>query len=309
MKKTIITLTAIALLGLAGCAVLENLGKTPENYYATTQTGGALEKRYTAQGAFAVSEQAFASGQTAFPVYKVYYPSELANSNKRYPVVVFANGSGVTYDKYEPVMRHLASWGFVVIANNDKSSWSGTSSAKSLDFMIVQNQNRQSPFFNKLDLNKVGISGHSQGGVGVINAVNNHANGNYYRAVFGASTTKHGLAEFLKWPYDISKIRVPYFAVAGTGQGDAGDGVDYNKGIAPIMSMRENYAKISAPTVMARRKNIDHGEMLYRADGYMTAWFLYTLNGDREAAKVFTGSRPEIAHNGLWQDVAIKNLR
>ena len=39
---------------------------------------------------------------------------------------------------------------------------------------------------------------------------------------------------------------------------------------------------------MVRRKDADQGNMLYCADGYVTAWFLYQLCGDEEAASVFT---------------------
>ena len=47
--------------------------------------------------------------------------------------------------------------------------------------------------------------------------------------------------------------------------------------------------------------------MLARSDGYMTAWMLYQLMGDPEAAKVFVGGDAEILHNEYWQDVE-KNL-
>jgi len=43
--------------------------------------------------------------------------------------------------------------------------------------------------------------------------------------------------------------------------------------------------------------------MLIRGDGYLTAWMLYQLKGDDEAAKVFIGEDAEILHNSNWQDV------
>ena len=56
---------------------------------------------------------------------------------------------------------------------------------------------------------------------------------------------------------------------------------------------------------MARKINTAHGEMLYSADGYVTAWFMWKLQGDEEAAKAFTGEHPEIISNSLYQDVNI----
>lgn len=46
--------------------------------------------------------------------------------------------------------------------------------------------------------------------------------------------------------------------------------------------------------------------MLHRGDGYMTAWFRYTLLNDVNAGKAFVGTNPEIKHNEQWQDVKIK---
>ena len=49
--------------------------------------------------------------------------------------------------------------------------------------------------------------------------------------------------------------------------------------------------------------------MLIYADGYMTAWFRYTLMNDNEALGVFSGASPEIFQNvDNWQDVQSKNL-
>lgn len=47
----------------------------------------------------------------------------------------------------------------------------------------------------------------------------------------------------------------------------------------------------------------EHGEIFARSDGYMTAWMLYQLMGDTEAAKAFAGEDAEILHNINWQDV------
>ena len=45
--------------------------------------------------------------------------------------------------------------------------------------------------------------------------------------------------------------------------------------------------------------------MLYSADGYVTAWFMWQLQDNEEASKVFTGDNPEIMQNELYQDQKI----
>lgn len=215
---------------------------------------------------------------------------------------VFANGAGVRYQKYGATFEHLASWGFVVIGNDDANSASGKSSSITLDYILSLNSNEESIFFNKLDTANVGISGHSQGGVGAINAVTEFDNSNVFTSIYTASTTSIELANALEWNYDVTKISIPYFMVAGTGKADA-------ETIAPLDSMVKNYINLNSDikSVMARRKNTDHGDMLLYADGYMTAWFRYTLMNDEEASKVFLGDSAEILSNSNnWQDVMIK---
>ena len=40
----------------------------------------------------------------------------------------------------------------------------------------------------------------------------------------------------------------------------------------------------------------------FSADGYVTAWFMWLLQDDKEAAKAFTGDKPELLTNPLYQD-------
>lgn len=309
MKKLIYFALASSLV-LQGCDLFDVIVQpsVPVDFYSKTKAKMPLEKKYTALGGFKVSAQAFPSGRDRFKEFKVWYPENLTQDNRPYPVVVFANGTGVPYRGYEAVFSHLASWGFVAIGNNDESSWDGASTSQSLAFLQQQSRDPKSPFYQKLDLNRVGVSGHSQGGVGAINAVSNFDNSNLFRSIYTASTTKHALALALKWPYAIDKVKVPYFMVAGTGHFDGGNG-EPDSGIAPLHSLSENYAGISGNglTVMGRRSGTDHGDMLYVPNGYMAAWFRYTLMNDQEAARVFAGESPEIRLNTEnWQNVQIK---
>lgn len=306
--KTISTVIAIILWLLIGFLFLKHTLNAPvvkAEYYKEVDAALPLEKKYTKLGDFETRFIEFESNEEMFDTYKIWYPSELEqNTNKKYPIVVFANGTGVPFSKYSPILEHLASWGFVVIGNNDSSSWTGLSSSQALKFIIDLNYNSESTFYNKLDTKNIGISGHSQGGVGAINAATDFTNSNMFTSIYTASATSMTLSEALKWSYDVTKIKIPYFMVAGTGKTDA-------ETITPLDSLNENYDNLNngIPSVMARRSNVDHGNMLVYADGYMTAWFLYTLMNDENASKVFRGDSPEIIENTTnWQDVRIKNI-
>ena len=37
----------------------------------------------------------------------------------------------------------------------------------------------------------------------------------------------------------------------------------------------------------------------------MTAWFMWQLQGDQDAARAFVGENPELLNNTMYQDAAI----
>ena len=129
----------------------------------------------------------------------------------------------------------------------------------------------------------------------------------YYNDVKTSAPTLQISVDLLKAPFDVSGINIPCFMVAGTKKVDAGDGK--NSGICPLVELQEKYDNISADVskIIARRVDTDHGDMLPYADGYMTAWFMYHLQGDEEAGRIFFGDNAEILTNANWQDVE-KNI-
>lgn len=139
-------------------------------------------------------------------------------------------------------------------------------------------------------------------------AATEYENGSAYKAIFTGSAAYPFLSENLGWHYDLTKVKIPYFMVAGTGTSDDRGVDDYEKefgGVSPLAAMQESYRLLSDHCfkVLARAVGAEHGEIFARSDGYMTAWMLYQLMGDTEAAKAFAGEDAEILHNINWQDV------
>ena len=75
--------------------------------------------------------------------------------------------------------------------------------------------------------------------------------------------------------------------------------------VIPIEDMNDMFGRLNGKKIMARRTGAEHGQMLYTADGYVTAWFMWQLQGDRNAAQAFLGDSPEIMNNPLYQDQRI----
>ena len=321
MFETMQKIAIAVLVGMAAVGAIQDWSRdvpsVTADYYAQTQTGGEIEETYTAMGEYDVDYAEYPAQDLLIKQYKIWYPSALAGEEGReWPIVVMANGTGVPASRYAPVFRHLASWGFVVIGNEMQNSWSGGASAGALDLLAELNEDPSSLFYHKLDLDNVGSAGHSQGAIGAINAVTAQPNGDSYKALYLASTPSSLYASTLEWAYDPALIDVPCFMTAGTGLLDAGEAGSpevaeeaQEVSISPLWSQEENYGLIpdSVPKLRARRTGADHAEMLPWPDGYMTAWFMYWLQGDEAAGRAFFGPEAEIVHNPLWQDIE-KNL-
>ena len=91
------------------------------------------------------------------------YPEKLSDTQK-HGVVVWGPGGGSKPEDYEGIIRRLASHGFVVIGLRE-SPGDASQAIKALDWMEQQNKDSSSPLNGKLDLTKVGCSGHSMGGL------------------------------------------------------------------------------------------------------------------------------------------------
>lgn len=302
MKKAFMIIGLIFLAVIViGSIILKILGSrpaAPADYQQTVLTGGDIEKKYMANGPYEVSTYENAVLQE-FGKFIVYYPSELETSSKKYPVIVMCNGSGTPMSRYPAVPKHMASWGFIVIGTEENYSWNAFGADMCLRYLERWNDNEKNEgtenvFYQKIDFDNVGVVGHSQGGVGVINAVTDTAHKNVYKAAVSLSPTNKELAHNLFWDYDASLIDIPIMLISGEGGGD--DWVVTGEQLQAI------YDDIRSAKLMARRLNTVHNEVLYTANGYVTAWFMWHLQEDEYAAGAFIGENPEIMNNSLYQD-------
>lgn len=301
MKKVVLTVLKIAgivllvlILLIAGFLFwLSRRPFVPNDYTETVEAGGALEAKYLAMGPYEV-KQVKAEAPEDWKEFVAYYPAQLEDSGDQWPAVVFVNGTGVYAAKYPALFRHLASWGFIVLGNEDPGTFSGDSTDATLAWLLEQNGDPDSVFYQKVDTAHMGLSGHSQGGVGVFNAISEQPNGGLYTCAVSLSPTQEDLAAALNIPYDPSKTVIPTLVLAGTS----------NDVITPE-GMEKLYGKLGGPKAMALRTDTDHGSMLYSGDGYVTAWLMYWLRGDEEAGKAFWGEAPELAGNPNWRGVQI----
>lgn len=297
---------------LVGCLLIKNYvaSKKPwleKDYYAAFQSDSALEKKYAGIGSYDVSNAVIKYDDDTIKNIRIWYPAELDNTEEKYPFIIVANASNTAALNYEPYFERLASWGFIVVGNDDRQAGTGISTSLTLDYMLEQNKNSNSLFYEKIDIQNIGIIGYSQGGAGAIRAVTEYENSGLYKTIFTGSAAHSYLAQM--WGgYDASKVSIAWFMTAATGTSDdtgATDAATEWLGVAPLSSLAENYNAISDNVFKLRARVVgaEHEDMQESTDGYMTAWMLYQLQGDEEAGTALIGETAEIMNNSKWQDI------
>ena len=312
LKIVLILAVILLVLGIAAFHYIKSVmpsgngnNDIVEGYYRKFHSNAPLEMKYSQLGAYDTAYTEFSSANEAIGKVRVWYPKELENGTKTWPMIMVVNASGTPASSYEPFFPRLASWGFIVVGNEDGQTGNGKTASLTLDFML--DLPSDSVLFDKIDFDSMGIIGYSQGGAGAICAVTNYENGALYKAMFTGSAAYPTLAKNMGWAYDASQIAIPYFMAAGTGKSDdsGNDPETSYGGVSPLSALIANYDSIAddVPKVRARAVGAEHEQMLIRSDGYMTAWMLYRLTGDETAGSVFDGADAEILQNANWQDV------
>jgi dienelactone hydrolase len=239
------------------------------------QTDGTVEATYAATGPYTVTT-------TSTTGYKIYYPRDMDGNH---PIVTWGNGTGAPTFTYNALLKHLASWGFVVIASDSTMTQSGEEMVGGIDYLIQENSRSGSIFYQMLDTERIGTTGHSQGGGGAINA-----------ATDSRVTCTAPLAPS---PGQITQVKCPIFLVAGS--------ADMIVSATLVRSM--SYGPATAPTIFGIIQGAGHMSFSGnggQARGYVTAWFRYYLQEDQVAQQAFVPNG-ELFTNSNW-DVEEKNF-
>jgi len=234
-----------------------------------------IDDRYAGNGPFATSSESVTG-------FKIFHPTNMVGNH---PIITWGNGTAAPTFMYQPFLNHLASWGFVVIASNSTMTQSGQEMIDGINYLTEQNSRSSSKFYGMLDIEHIGATGHSQGGGGAINA-----------ATDSRVTCSAPLAPA---PGRIGQVKGPVFLVAGRR--------DFI--VSSFLVNSTSYTPATGPTIFGIVDGMGHVSFSGNAGaarGYVTAWFMYHLQGDDYAAQAFIGEC-EICGNSSWQ-IKMKNF-
>ncbi|MBE6719309.1 MAG: fibronectin type III domain-containing protein [Ruminococcaceae bacterium] len=292
MKKKLASIVLAAVMLLASTGV---------PFFAFAKSTTPVWDKYSKSGTHKVSTLTFTLDSNDF-TYKVWYPSDIADMSKR-PVILYCNGTGSNYEKSPETavfLKKAASYGFICLTNTDQNTGTGVSMDAGMTALIGFNGNKKHKFYNKINIDKVGLAGHSQGATCCLNLASKgkYENSKHFKTIFACSlpTPELEASPIQNCPYDASLVSLPTLMLAGTGSTDA-------TFIAPLeTSLLPAFSKIKSDVYLARMKGVEHADSIYKTHPYMIAWFEYRLNSDKTAAKAFIGKSPELKTNKAWQD-------
>jgi hypothetical protein len=264
---------------------------------------GPIEQKYRKTGPWSavstVTTQAICNREDK--LCDIWFPTNLGSnpitgavSGFKHPVIAWANGTGSPSSKYAYYLRHLASWGFIVIASRDLGTGEGGTTADAAKYILDRGNTPGNIFFGKVDATNVGVSGHSQGGATVLKLASSNT------APFKAFVPIHAPGSLFAWLC----CDLTYGKMAST---HASKSILFIGGFGDKENAKENQNFYTAtPTTTTKAVGIlntskhddiqgspDCGSIascsvgIYSYLGYPTAWFMWKLQGATDVQGAF----------------------
>ncbi|HDZ57342.1 MAG TPA: alpha/beta hydrolase [Pseudomonas xinjiangensis] len=269
------TLTLGLMLSAAAFATNPTPGEEP------VESGFPAVADFSADGPFATT-----AGNEG-PDCRVYRPRTLGEDGLQHPIIIWGNGTGGTPTTYSGLLEHWASHGFVVAAARTSNAGSGEEMIDCLDYLVEQNGRSSGTYAGNLNVNRVGSSGHSQGGGGSIMA--------------GQDSRITATAPFQPYILGLGhdtdsqdNQNGPMFLMTGSSDTLAGSALNG----APT------FRRANVPVFWGELQGAGHFEPVGDAGdfrGPSTAWYRYHLMGDQNAVSVFVGSNCELCTSRDWE--------
>ncbi|MEU0484143.1 acetylxylan esterase [Streptosporangium sp. NPDC006013] len=254
------------------------LALTAAPHAAGADTGfPSVDRKWSAAGPYATAVDVGL-------VTTLYYPRDIAQSPRRHPVIIWGNGTFAFPVVYRDLLLHWASHGFIVAAANTPQSNLGISMRAGIDLLAQRNADPGSVFYGHVDLDRIGASGHSQGGAAAI--------------VVGADPRVDTIIPIQPGPLaDVDTVHGPMFILAG----------QYDIVVWPALVKAFYNDADHIPAIYGEVRGADHFTVVGAPGpfaGPTTAWFRFQLMGDEEARGEFFGAGCRIcADTRTWSDV------
>ncbi len=246
--------------------------------------------------------------ESSLPTHTVFRPKDLSafGGKNKLPIIAWGNGSlrKLSMGTYQFFIGSgLAR--FPGGCHSDRCPQEGqrgggksTSSqmVDAINWAIAQNSDKNSPYYNKIDITKIAVSGMSCGGLQTLETAPDPRVTTAVICNSGilgdAGSGMSGMPNLKK--DHLLKLHTPTLYILG-GETD----IAYNNGM-------DDFKRINHLPVFVANMNVGHGGTYSKPHGgefakVATAWYLWQLKGDEEAAKMFKGNPAGLSKFPEWK--------
>ena len=241
--------------------------------------------------------------------HTIFVPQDLSvfNAKKQMPVLVWGNGACTNspWEHYK-FLNEIASYGYIVVATGfipmDDQPFRGPMSRteqqiESIDWVIAQNADPNSPYYQKIDVKNICVAGMSCGGLQTLyNCADPRIktlmicnSGLFNQENAGSAVGGMPMPPKSK----LNEIHSSIIYILG-GEKD----IAYGNGM-------DDFHRISHVPACAANFPVGHGGTYREAHGgefsvVALAWLNWQLKGDKKAAKMFQGKVSELSQRKDW---------
>jgi len=241
--------------------------------------------------------------------HTIFCPNDLSAFNAKNPLPVLVWGNGACSNspfEHAKFLNEIASYGYLVVATGYipmTDEWyrgpmsTTTQQIESIDWAYAQNQDANSPFYQKIDVKNLCLAGMSCGGLQTlfncadprVSALMICNSGLFNQQNAGSAVVGMPMPPKEK----LAEIHCPIIYILG-GEED----IAYNNGM-------DDFHRISHVPAWVANLPVGHGGTYSQPYGGEFAivargWLDWQLKGDRTAAKMFTGKKPTLAQRKGW---------
>ena len=205
--------------------------------------------------------------------------------NKKHPVAIWGPGGGTPPRDYLQLLTRMASQGFVIVGIRESTGDAVLMSA-AIDWLEDQDANSSSPMYGRLILNRVGVFGHSMGGLSSEATAQSDKRVSTALLDNSGSLSHNGLVN----------VKVPVGIIYGeTGQEAPNARGDFNN------------AGNKGPVWLTMMRGGGHGSGPWDGAGANVAWMRWHLGGENARKEEFLTTGGDYNGTGVWQQTQHKN--
>ncbi|WP_321372604.1 hypothetical protein [uncultured Draconibacterium sp.] len=245
--------------------------------------------------------------ESSLATHTVFRPQDLSAFGKKNKLPVIAWGNGACANSpWEHInfLNEVASYGFLVIAIGpmpaEGEQGGGRSQSSQLtdaiDWAIAQNSDKNSPYYKKVDVKNIAVSGMSCGGLQTLEMAPDPRVTTTVVCNSGVLPTPNGGMPGMPAleKEDLKKLHTPTLYLLG-GETD----IAYNNGM-------DDYKRINHVPVFVANLDVGHGGTYREPHGgefakVATAWYQWQMKGDKEASKMFVGDDCGLCNDDEWK--------